>query len=653
MKFSNSVIIPWSILTMLTTATTAAPIDNSTSSIQIYQTSWVAEPKGRGTLSILRICVSTLFLCVWNAMHLNIRINISGVRRGFYKIKLVLLAMFFPEVMLLAALIDHREARRFLAEWRKRNHISPVSSEYLLDMEGSFFVFMGGFSVGKVEDYSQFSNILTPNGLLFLFENGLISPEVFRKRSIADKNKADVFVKLLVFLQITWMGIQCLMRAIGHVSVTTLESHVVLHGIYTIFTYAIWWYKPLDITDPIPVINDPELASLVVVLLAPHSRGQLSGLSTEISSCAYSGISRDEIRDESETESETEKLGTKGEFLYTFRKGDTSRCRRKRGAVDKISFHVRKGSTPKKAIRSPTPTGQSPRNTSAGERSSVISGENKVASLFIKRWLMRMQIVKKLYKHSEISPQPVSRKVLPTEYIVLGGRLKISLNTSTEEKKKRDDIVLKRTDIINLHSAARAVNVGKHLKIAAAVSKYNKDAYDEKMPLLIYKPRMHNIYNKRPSNDTSAGRRQNYYIRGLTTIVFVIFPVSYSGWHAMYWNRHFPTPAECYLWKLSSILVGVIPLIYELVCIIDGDVSRMKVFLKLVEVKINRVFSFLFTLDGDNVSIGRKVANILKYVGNSLLIALLILFLFGRSFLVIEAFISLRSLPQDSFETPY
>ncbi|KAI5839748.1 hypothetical protein DFP73DRAFT_613638 [Morchella snyderi] len=644
----TGIIATWPIVAMLLMATTAAPIGNNASTEDSYQTSWVTEPKGRGTLSILHTCISTLFLCVWNAIHPNIRINTSTIRRGLNKIQLVIIGMFFPESMLLAALIDHREARRFRSEWQKRNETSSESSKHIFDMEGSYFVHMGGYSVGKVEDYSQFANILTPNGLLFLSENGLVAPEVLRKKSIADKNKADLFVKVWVFLQIIWMATQCLLRALRHIPITTLESHVVLHVIYTIFTYGIWWDKPLDILDPIPVINDPELASLIVVLLAPHSFGKLSTLSIVISDIPYTGVSESEIADG------TGELGVETEFIYTFIRGNTSTCTRKRGTVDKIYFLTGNGSVPKTAKGSPGRTVLSPLGRNEGERPPTTLGKYRVAGLsMITNCLIKMGIIKKGPNDSERPPQPVEHKVRPTQYIVLGGQLKLSLDTTTDNNSKSDNILLQRTDIINLHSGARAVATDKYSKIVGAIEKYNETAYDEKMPLLVSKPRTHNIYNKRTSNDTSRGQRRNKYIRGLTTIVFVIFPASYSGWHAMYWNRHFPTPTESYLWKLSSILVGTVPLIYELICIIDGDISRIKVFLEWLELSVNRLLSNVLTPGGNNVATGRKVVNILRGVGNSLLFALFILFLFGRLFLVVEAFISMRSIPHDSFKTPF
>jgi len=33
---------------------------------------WVPEPEGRGTVGLLWTCLSTLFICVWASLHLNV-----------------------------------------------------------------------------------------------------------------------------------------------------------------------------------------------------------------------------------------------------------------------------------------------------------------------------------------------------------------------------------------------------------------------------------------------------------------------------------------------------------------------------------------------------------------------------------------------------
>lgn len=52
--------------------TSAAPLQNYTSMSNATAPIWVDPPTGRGTWSILGSCLSTLFLCVWKSLHLNV-----------------------------------------------------------------------------------------------------------------------------------------------------------------------------------------------------------------------------------------------------------------------------------------------------------------------------------------------------------------------------------------------------------------------------------------------------------------------------------------------------------------------------------------------------------------------------------------------------
>ena len=50
----------------------AAPLQNYTSSSNATAPTWVSAPSGRGTWGILGSCLSTLGLCVWKSLHLNV-----------------------------------------------------------------------------------------------------------------------------------------------------------------------------------------------------------------------------------------------------------------------------------------------------------------------------------------------------------------------------------------------------------------------------------------------------------------------------------------------------------------------------------------------------------------------------------------------------
>jgi hypothetical protein len=82
-----------------------------------YTSSWVREPQGRGTLSILYTCTFTLLLCVYTAIHLNIPPAGEPRRWQFLrKIKWMFIAIFAPEVVLFTAAYQYWNARKFCQE---------------------------------------------------------------------------------------------------------------------------------------------------------------------------------------------------------------------------------------------------------------------------------------------------------------------------------------------------------------------------------------------------------------------------------------------------------------------------------------------------------------------------------------------------------
>ena len=73
---------------------------------------WVSEPDGRGTFSILSSCVLTLSLCVYTAIHLNVPgINEIRAVRFFRTTRWVVLGIFAPELVVWTAWRQWASAR--------------------------------------------------------------------------------------------------------------------------------------------------------------------------------------------------------------------------------------------------------------------------------------------------------------------------------------------------------------------------------------------------------------------------------------------------------------------------------------------------------------------------------------------------------------
>ena len=80
------------------------PVGNKTAMYKELAPSWVPEPPGRGTCSLLYSCLFTLFLCVYTAIHMNIpRTDESKFTPYIRHAKWVRAAIFMPELVLCTA----------------------------------------------------------------------------------------------------------------------------------------------------------------------------------------------------------------------------------------------------------------------------------------------------------------------------------------------------------------------------------------------------------------------------------------------------------------------------------------------------------------------------------------------------------------------
>jgi hypothetical protein len=123
-----------------------------------------------------------------------------------------------------------------------------------------FYANMGGI-VLRI-DYDRINNLKTgrQDGEQFIIQNAdyiksLIQrcPGVFpvedllTERDIADKSKADGFVKAVACIQATWLVAQCIGRAAQRLPITTLELSTMAYTLYALVNYLLWWNKPLDV----------------------------------------------------------------------------------------------------------------------------------------------------------------------------------------------------------------------------------------------------------------------------------------------------------------------------------------------------------------------------------------------------------------------
>jgi hypothetical protein len=74
---------------------------------------WVPEPQGRGTFGLVWSCFATIFICVWNALHLSLPERNQTVRdRVVRQATWVAMGLFAPEYLTFAALAELEQAKK-------------------------------------------------------------------------------------------------------------------------------------------------------------------------------------------------------------------------------------------------------------------------------------------------------------------------------------------------------------------------------------------------------------------------------------------------------------------------------------------------------------------------------------------------------------
>lgn len=88
---------------------------------------------------------------------------------------------------------------------------------------------------------STLKSLLGTEGIHVLMQTGHLTR--VGDTEIEECSKADVFDRTL---EILWFALQVIGRLIGALSVTPIETHMVIHVGCTILVYAIWFNKKPD-----------------------------------------------------------------------------------------------------------------------------------------------------------------------------------------------------------------------------------------------------------------------------------------------------------------------------------------------------------------------------------------------------------------------
>jgi hypothetical protein len=230
---------------------------NTSISSAHFTDGWVNQPNGRGTFDIIQTCVVTLILCSWSSLVLNV---FSGKGRvSFMKDKLrwMFFTLFWPEITLGVAYEQWEAASQCVEDFSKM----AKKGHEQWTMRHAFFADMGGFLL-QPPDFPPFP--VDGQQLLYLIQNNYIPYPNVDGETIWDKNKADGFARAITLIQITWFSIQCIGRAIQHLTLSTLELLTINMIFCTVFTFYFWNHKPLDIQTPIILRTETTIAEILV-----------------------------------------------------------------------------------------------------------------------------------------------------------------------------------------------------------------------------------------------------------------------------------------------------------------------------------------------------------------------------------------------------
>ncbi|KAH9212695.1 hypothetical protein DL95DRAFT_508591 [Leptodontidium sp. 2 PMI_412] len=203
---------------------------------------WVAESRGRGTLTLISSCSFTIFLCTWVVIHP--RVSKRPLIRHLHKLALFLKTIVAPELIAVEGLQEWSQAKKM-----KENCAAYTGGQFRLIH--AFFIGMLALKYRTPDG----NRVIWPNQFTWLLEQRLInwndhpswglSVEV-----ISDKSNADGTVKLAALIQVSWFLAQCIMRTAHHLPLSQLESMTISYVPLFAVTYFLWWVKPKDIMTP-------------------------------------------------------------------------------------------------------------------------------------------------------------------------------------------------------------------------------------------------------------------------------------------------------------------------------------------------------------------------------------------------------------------
>ena len=246
---------------------------NNTQDANIRQ-GWTPPPDGRGTLNILWSCISTMVLCSWSILCMNI----PGPQESKYevlwrKLSLTALGVLCPEVVFTLAVGQWLSARRSVKDFKATDLIigsaKAGDTKERWTMKEAFFADMGGFIL-HTRDQLPFP--LDAKQLHYLVSRRYLKLPDRNHQMIEDKNKVDGLLRTLTLWQTTWFMVNVIGRWAQHLVITTAELTTVSFILCSTGTAFCWWHKPAGVTTAEIIKSDISINDILQAEGQPHNR---------------------------------------------------------------------------------------------------------------------------------------------------------------------------------------------------------------------------------------------------------------------------------------------------------------------------------------------------------------------------------------------
>ncbi|TFK65788.1 hypothetical protein BDN72DRAFT_180152 [Pluteus cervinus] len=208
---------------------------------------------GRTLYDIVKGCLFTIAACVYRAVHQNI----PDPELGFWgrlrvTTKVTLYVLIAPELIIWWAM------RQWFGARRVAGLVNDIQPALKWTKTHGQFAQMGGFA------RKDNKRVLHPDTLLRFLRHDLLDLEELQltEKEIQDKSKGDVLSKTLVAFQTTWFVFECIARLQQGLPLIELEVVTLAFATLNVITYALWWYKPLNVLCPIYLHVLPEVLDL-------------------------------------------------------------------------------------------------------------------------------------------------------------------------------------------------------------------------------------------------------------------------------------------------------------------------------------------------------------------------------------------------------